>query len=764
MTSTTSEGKKIEGGADDLAQLTYLSHYARLHADGTMEQWPETIARVFSMYRTHVGPDALAAIADLVDEAQALCTAHRVFPSGRALQFARDGVEHAKIYNCWTAWAAYPRVFQEAMYLLLCGGGTGISVQRHHVAMLPPIASAADHPTKVHAVEDSIEGWADALGVLLSSYFVERQPFPAYAGSKVIFDYSRVRPKGAVIRGVGAKAPGPEPLSRALELIRKLLEGAGSTLQPIDCFDLIALFADAVLSGGIRRSATLMLFSLDDDAMATSKTGDWYRTHPHRARANISVCIGKSEATPERLAHYAGLARQFGEPGVVMVADAARTHHLGLQGQLIAGYDVGYNPCVEIGMYPAVDVPGGGPPRPTWSACNLSEINVRAVRSEEDFLAAARAAAVIGTIQASMTTLPYLGPDAEACLRREALLGVSMTGIQDNRAWSVDTPALLERGVTMIRATNDRVAAALGIQPAARLTTVKPAGTSSCVMGCASSGIHMPHAPVYIRRVQFSEGDPVLDFYRTHRPDAVTRGAWGNDWSVAVPIQLAPGIPTKADTGALALLHDVQTITRHWIRPGTVVERGVRAYLTHNISLTINVASDDEWAAVPAHIAAHADDFCGVTMLGSSGDFDYAQAPFQAIPTPAALVAEYGAAALFASGLVVHCQEEFETLHAACDALRFGVRPGARETPNHQLALDRIRRFAHKYLGGDVERTVLLLKKVDAMHYYASLTHNAHAVPWPTIRVASAEVDDALALREEQRRSTLVCAGGACTL
>jgi ribonucleoside-triphosphate reductase len=773
------EGKKNKkvvdrsAGLHDLAQLTFLSHYSRLEFDGTFETWTHAVHRVFAMHRTKIGPEAEHKLAGLIDRAEALCVAKRVFPSGRSLQFGGEAIlkNHSKIYNCYTSFVSYPKVFQQSMWLLLCGGGTGVSVQEHHVAMLPGIITPPKTDAVIHCIDDSIEGWADALGVLMSTYFVANQPFPAYAYKSVVFDYSAIRPQGAFIRNIGTKAPGPDPLRKALDLVRKLLDerlaAGATTLRPIDCSDIITISADGVLSGGIRRSATLMEFSASDDEMLNAKTGAWYQEHAHRGRANISVVLSKDEVDAKVLARYSETAKQFGEPGVIMVAESARAEHAGFDGIVRSGFDVGYNPCVEIGMYPVS--PTGVH---TWSACNLSEINMAALETEVDFLAACEAVAVIGTLQASYTDMSYLGPEAEACLRREALLGCSMTGIQEKRHLCVDNPALLECGALVVKETNSRVAGVLGINDAARSLCVKPSGTASCVLECSGSGIHMPHAETYVRRVQFDDGDPTLEHYRKYRPDAITKGAWGNKWSVALPIQLDPSVPTKVTTGAIDLLADVRTLQKHWVLPGTNRELCVKPYLTHNVSLTVNIKDDEEWAAVPIYIAEHKDDFCGITMLGSSGDYDYAQAPFQAIPTASELVTMYGTAALFASGLIVHCNDVFESVHTACDAVKFGLHPLVGSSldikakqQERELIVARVNKFAEKHCDGDVKATILLLKMVDAMHYHQKLVRGSStAVPWDKLCLEQDQIEEQRAARQRRKETTPVCSGGSCVL
>ena len=397
-----------------LQEYIFTSKYSRYMPEARRrETWQEATDRVIDMHRRHFAAKGYE-IEDLLQEVHHAMDQRLVLGSQRALQFGGDPIlnKHARIYNCTNSYCDRPRFFQEALWLLLCGCGAGFSVQWHHIDRLPPIT----HPQGeeiIFTVPDTIEGWADSLGMLLSSYFTEQQPFAEAAGKYIKFDFSEIRPKGAPIACSSGKAPGPEPLKRSLELIRQLLEtcchSGRAKLRPIDAYDILMHASDAVLSGGVRRSATICIFSPDDQEMATAKTGNWFIENPQRARSNNSALLLRDGTSRDEFDHLMTSVREFGEPGFVWADNR----------------DVTYNPCVEIGLWPQIDGQSG------WAFCNLCEINVGAVDTVEKFKEAARAAAILGTLQADFTRFEYLGDISMRIAQREALLGVSMTGMME---------------------------------------------------------------------------------------------------------------------------------------------------------------------------------------------------------------------------------------------------------------------------------------------------------------------------------------------
>jgi ribonucleoside-diphosphate reductase alpha chain len=555
-------------------------------------------------------------------------------------------------------------------WLLLCGGGTGFSVQRHHVDRLPSIRKP-DGPEKVFVIPDTIEGWADALGVLLSTYFMDDQPFFEWFGYRVVFDGSQVRKKGSPLSS-GSKAPGPGPLLRALELVRAKLDQAfeegkyldlGSVpqyvarLRPLHVCDIVLYAADAVRAGGVRRSATIALFSHDDEEMAKSKTGNWYAENQQRERANISAVLVRGEVTFEEFWRLFQWTKEFGEPGFVWVEHR----------------DQGMNPCVEACLWSFLKIfgddaapnvlgsilPGSwsgvfrdedGEPQVTgWQACNLSTINMALVKTLKDFLTAARAAAVLGTMQAGYTDLGYLGRVSELITEKEALLGVSMTAMCDSPDIAF-SPEALEAAAAEVLRVNAEVASMLGINPSARSTLVKPEGTGTLTLDTFATGIHPWKHRKGIRHVGAGDEETPFKHFKKTNPHAVH--ARGSDYVVAFPYEAPPGAMIQQDVDALEMLRRVQLVQRHWVAPGRRPERCVKPFLMHNVSNTIDVA-EDEWENVAKYIYENRQDFVGVAMMPAGGDKKYVLAPYTEVRTYEELEAVHGPSVVEKAKLIV---------------------------------------------------------------------------------------------------------------
>ena len=586
------------------------------------ETWEESVARVMAMHRRKYPKQDLTQV-------EQLYSAKVIAGSQRALQFGGAAIEekNARIYNCIVSYCDRASFFKECMWLLLCGCGTGISFQKHHVAQLPLLKTPTGEYT--YQVEDSIEGWANAADALLASYF-EGTASP-------IFDYSLVRPKGSALRH-GGVAPGSAPLKRTLNAVRAVLDSAGSRLRPVDAFDITMHLADAVVSGGIRRSATIGVFSVDDQEMITAKTGSWYIDNPQRGRANISAML-TPETTREQFTQLFKSTKEYGEPGFIF---AKSTEYL-------------YNPCVEIGMCPTlVEYKGETIEEYTvdlldpskralweergytfssgWQACNLSTVNCAAIDTADGFYDAVSAASVLGTLQASYTSFPYLGEVSERIVRRESLLGVSLTGILS--APLFQDPEVLSIGANIAKITNAALADKLGIPRASRVTCVKPEGTASIVLE-SSAGIHPYHAKRYIRRVQADSAEPLYKFVEERAPLACMDSVWSAEPSakvIAFPCSAPPSALVKDDLSALSHLAIAKTVNESWVRTGTAIPKRLEgAY--HNVSITVSV-DNDSWEAVEFYIWDNRELFTGVSLLGSSGDYDYAQPPYQEVYSP----------------------------------------------------------------------------------------------------------------------------------
>jgi ribonucleoside-triphosphate reductase len=619
-----------------LQDYIFVSRYARYDKEKQRrETWDEAIDRVRQMHVSRFESLGNSEINALIDEAFEAVRRKEVLPSMRALQFAGPAIfaHEARMFNCSFTHINRLRAFQETLYLLLCGCGVGFSVQKHHVAQLPPLASiGADNEMTVvhHTVADTIEGWSDALGALMSSY-VEGHP--------IEFNYSQLRPRGTPLRTSGGKAPGHFPLKRALQSVERILVGAaGRRLEPIEAYDIVMHMAGAVLAGGVRRSATIALFSGDDEKMMQAKTGDWFKTNPQRSCSNNSALLVRSRATKEQFKRLFECQKEFGEPGFFFADNE----------------EYGANPCVEIGLHPVFQVVSRadiellrsngitrddqgqvlriGSRLHGFQMCNLSTINGALATTPEAFFQAARAATVIGTLQAAYTNMPYLGPVTKLINEREALLGVSICGTMDNPHVLLE-PSVLQQAATLVRETNADVAARLGINPAARTTCVKPEGTTSLLLN-TGSGIHARHARRYFRRVQANRIDPVFQFFKQHNPHLCEPSAYGKtDDVITFPVEAPDGAVLKDSSSAVDFLQKVRLVQENWVVPGTshaLYSPG----LYHNVSNTVTV-KDGEWAEVADYVWDNRARFTGISLLQSLGDKTYVQAPMEAVTTSA---------------------------------------------------------------------------------------------------------------------------------
>ena len=774
-----------------MSEYVRYSKYAQYNKDKKRrDSWKEQINKMFNMHDKKFG-SLLDPIREDIDFVKKKVLQKTILGSQRALQFSGSPIlnKEAKIYNCTASYADRPKFFREAMYLLLCGCGVGFSVQKHHVAKLPTI-SARTKEKKVFIIPDSIEGWSDALHVLMLSYFdIDEKPYifdlgislESYRGHEVEFDYSVIRPKGAKLSW-GGKAPGPDGLRKSLEKITQLLDRAvkeGNKLRPIAVYDIIMHASDAVLAGGVRRSATICLFSPDDEEMRTAKTGNWFATNPQRGRSNNSALLLRDKVTKEEFKELMRSVKQFGEPGFIFADDL----------------EFLVNPCAEIGLY-AYDENGVS----GWQMCNLCEINIKKCNTEEKFLEACRAAAILGTLQAAYTNIEYLGPVTESILKRESLLGISMTGMMDNPIVAFN-PELQRKGAKLILEVNERIAKALGINPCARSTCIKPAGTTSILLETAS-GIHPHHAKRYFRRIQANNLEFPAQLFRSKNPLAVEKSVWSSNDSDLVLTFLCE-VPdtayTKNKVSAIELLKYVKTTQENWVSSGVNLDRCVKPWLKHNVSNTINVL-ENEWDIVEEYIYENRNTFTGISLIPNDGDKDYPQAPFTTVYTPEEIVKEYGDGSLMASGLIVDGLHSFDNnLWSACDcALGIGedltevVKPekptqygGDTSTEKGYLqgllqhATDmlsyyenedkykiyfnkidwvrRSRQFAERYFGGDIKKMTYCLKDVHNWKLWCDLKREYVNVDWFSIVEDEYELDI----------STIggdACAGGACDI
>ena len=725
----------------ELQNYTFVSKYARwLEDKNRRETWKEAVERVKNMMLTMYGDKD---IAEDISWAYDMMYKKKVLGSQRGLQFGGEPIlkRHAKIYNCTSSYCDRLRFFQECFWLLLCGSGTGFSVQKHHVAKLPTLEhNPPEDQGTVYVIEDSIEGWADALGVLLSSYFSKPvEEFKQYKNCHILFDYSNIRPQGSDLSSGVGKAPGFEPLAKGLEKIRSLLDRCiakgQKKLRPIDAYDIVMHSSDAVLSGGVRRSASLALFSADDEEMAKAKTGNWYIDNPQRARSNNSALLLKDETSFEQFEKLMESVKEFGEPGFIWSDSTEMT----------------FNPCVEVGMWP-VDEQSG---KSGWQGCNLSTINCSSIEDENDFYDRCKAAAIIGTLQAGFTKLDYLGEVSCKIFEREALLGVSLTGIMEKHDL-VLSEKVLKAGAKIAVETNKTMAKKIGINQAARVTCLKPEGTSSSMLG-TSSGIHPHHAKRYIRHVQANVLEAPLQHFKSFNPQACEKSSWSanhTDEVIKFPIEVPDGSKLKNQLPAVDMLSVVKDAQKNWVYSGKNKSLCTQDYLSHNVSNTVTV-KPDEWGNVTKYIYDNRKYFAGISLIPQSGDKDYPQAPFTTVYTSREIVKEYGDAALWCSGLIELALNAFDrNLWAACDYVAFDQAKAEDEESKLKFIM-KMKNFAGKYFDGDIRRLTYCMKDVYNWKLYCDLFNTFKKVDYTQL----VETEDNTAGIEE-----VSCAGGACLI
>ena len=566
-----------------LSDITVYMKYAKFNPEvQRRETWKELVDRNKAMHLKK-----FPQLQEEIENAYQYVYDRKALPSMRSMQFAGKPIEISpnRIYNCAYLPIDDWRAFGETMFLLLGGTGVGYSVQKHHVEQLPEIRKPDPKKTRRFLIGDSIEGWADAVKVLVRSYFE--------GGSTPVFDFSDIRAKGAALITTGGKAPGPQPLKECLIKIQGILDSKENNdrLTSIEVHDIVCHIADAVLTGGIRRAALISLFSADDDDMISAKSGAWWELNPQRGRANNSAVLLRNKVTEE---FFFGLwdkikASGAGEPGIYLSNDK----------------DWGTNPCCEIALRP-------------FQFCNLCEVNVSDVVDQDDLNARVKAAAFIGTLQASYTSFHYLRPIWQRTTEKDGLIGVGMTGIGSGAAQKLD----LKVAAKITKEENERVAKLLGINAAARCTTIKPSGTSSLTLG-TSSGIHAWHNDYYIRRIRVGKNEAIYTHLAINHPELIEDEYFRpHDTAVISVPQKAPAGSIFRTESALELLERVKFFYQNWIKPGHRTGQN-----THNISATVSI-KEDEWEAVGQWMWENRKFYNGLSVLPYNGG-TYIQAPFE---------------------------------------------------------------------------------------------------------------------------------------
>lgn len=567
-----------------LSEITTHLKYAKFVPEkNRRETWDELVTRNKEM---HI--KKFPKLAEEIETAYKYVYDKKVLPSMRSMQFAGKPIDinNARIFNCSYLPIDDYRAFSEIMFLLLSGCGVGYSVQTHHIDNLPEIRKPLKK--KRYLVGDSIEGWADAVRMLMKAYF----GIISWAPN---FDFRDIRPKGASLITVGGKAPGPEPLKIALIQVQAILDrkNDGEKLTSLEAHDIICHLADAVLSGGIRRAALISLFNLHDNDMLTCKFGNWWETNPQRGRANNSAVLLRSKINKDTFLDLWKKieASNSGEPGFLFTNDK----------------EAGTNPCAEINLK-------------ANQFCNLCEINASDIETQEEYNARAKAAAFIGTLQASYTDFHYLRDVWKKTTEKEALLGIGMTGIASGAVFKLD----MKEAAKIATEENARVAEVLDINKAARVTTVKPSGTTSLVLG-TSSGIHAWHDDYYIRRIRLGKNEALYSYLSIYHPEMLEDDFFKPEQQsiVSVPQKSPEGAITRKES-AMDLLERIKTINKNWIKPGH--RKGSNM---HNVSATVTI-KQDEWDEVGDWLYENREFFTALSFLPEDLG-TYKQAPYETI-------------------------------------------------------------------------------------------------------------------------------------
>tara|TARA_Y100000004_G_scaffold101756_1_gene114082 strand:- start:876 stop:2750 length:1875 start_codon:yes stop_codon:yes gene_type:complete len=581
--------KQEETARNIMSGITHYLKYAKyIGAEQRKETWEETVNRNRNMHLKkmgHLGPEVFNEINRIYDD---FVMTRKVLPSMRSMQYAGKPIEIApnSIYNCAYLPIDDIACFHEIFFLLLNGTGVGFSVQRHHTIHLPEIRKPNPKRSRKIVVQDSIVGWADAIKELFRSYTGELTQSPR-------FIYDDIRPMGAPLKTRGGKAPGPEPLIECMTIVENMLrvKEDGDRLTPLECHDIICHMANAVTAGGNRRAALISLFSADDHEMQTCKSGQWWDGNSQRARSNNSAVILRSKVTKDYFNELWDKIEESGsgEPGIYFTHDK----------------DWGTNPCCEIALRP-------------YQFCNLTEINANTVEDDKDLYERVEAATILGTLQASYTDFYYLRDIWRETTERDALLGVSMTGIASQKTDLLDvTGAALKA-----KEVNKKWADILGINPASRITCVKPSGTSSMVLG-TSSGIHAWHSEYYIRRIRIGKEEPIYNYLLQNHPELIDDED-GNPAGAVIEIpQKAPDHALTADKeNAFEFLERVKNMTIRWVNPGHSDGQN-----THNISATVYI-KDGQWDEVGEWMWLNRHYYNGLSCYPEFAV--YKQAPFEA--------------------------------------------------------------------------------------------------------------------------------------
>jgi ribonucleoside-triphosphate reductase (thioredoxin) len=735
-------------GKEFISNLKLYSDYLKWDDDlGRYETWNEAVDKVLNTHSIKYGEK----ISHLIDEVKPAYYNKEFLASQRNLQFRGDLImrNNAKLYNCCVSYAYSPDVFNKGFFVLLSGTGLGISLKKKFVSQLPSL-DKRDKGVLMYTVSDSIEGWADAAKVLISSFVKHPSLYEEYYGYDIKFDFSLIRPKGAHIRG-GFRAPGPEGLRQSLERIDKLIsnyigDSESKEFKSIIAYDIFMHLSDAVLSGGVRRSAMNIIMDEDDDELINAKVGNWRDTHPWRARSNNSVGLIRGQFSKEKFEKLVALNEGAADLGFVFMSHE----------------DEMFNPCFEIGFNFYSKIKNRD--EAVFQFCNLCEVNASACSntnnnfSETKFKELCRVAAIVGTLQAGYTSFPYLGKQTEEIVAGEALLGVSITGWM-TRPELFDAEVLKE-GARIVKETNKEVANLIGINLSARTTTVKPSGNASVVLKTAS-GIHPEHSARYFRIMQLNKDSETAKWLLENKPEMLEESVWSqtkSDYVVYSPCENPEGTLYKEDMQGVKHLKLIELVQEAWVKEGKREELCYVPTTEHNVSNTVIIDDKEE---IVNYIFDRQENFTAVSFLSFFGDKDYNQAPMTSVLNTNELIERYGEGVLFMSGLITDGLHYFDgdlwqaTTHVLDKEL-------ALEGTRAQVLLKkdwirRVKKFANNYFKRDINETIYCMKDVHLWHKWCTINKGFKLVDFTEILTKPSYTDI-------DTMGAIACSGGACEI
>jgi len=733
-------------GKQFISNLKLYSDYLKYDDKlGRYETWNEACDKVLNTHTLKYGSKIKKYLGEIKDSYYN----KEFLASQRNLQFRGEAIlkNNARLYNCCVTYANSPDVFNKGLFVLLAGTGLGVSLKNKFVSQLPPI-SKRSKGTKLFTIPDSVEGWSEATKVLISSYCNHPSLYKELYGYNIKFDYSLIRPQGAMITG-GFRAPGPNGLKQSLERIEALLNDSLGEKDSIEfrsilVYDIFMHLSDAVLSGGVRRSAMDVIIDEEDDEMVNAKMGNWRQTHPWRARSNNSVGLIRNQFTKKQFNALVDKNEGDNDLGFVFMSHE----------------DEMFNPCFEIGFnfYEKIKKKN----RAVFQFCNLNEINASSCVddkgnfSEEKFYKLCRIAAILGTMQAGYTSFPYLGEDTEKIIAGESLLGVSITGWM-TRPELFDAE-ILKKGAHIVKATNKEVAEFLGINPAARTTTVKPSGNASVILQ-TSSGIHPEHSKNYFRIMQLNKDSETAKWLEENRPEMIEDSVWsstGTDYVVYSPCENEDTSIYKEDMQGVKHLKLIELVQNSWVKEGKNEELCYNPLTEHNVSNTVII---DDQKEIVDYIFKNQNNFTAISFLSQYGDKDYEQAPFTSVLKTDDLIEKYGEGVIFMSGLIVDGLHYFDqnlwkaTTHILNKDLPL-------EGTRQQVLLQkdwirRVKKYSTNYFKRDLDMTVYCMKDVHLLHKWNEISKGFKNVDFTEILTKPQYTDI-------DTMGAVACAGGQC--